>query len=46
MFSRIGVSCLQGSHQGAQKSTITGIVLDFSTTSLKIGLDLFQLQNS
>ena len=32
--SKIGVNCLQGPHQGAQKSTITGMVLDFSTTSL------------
>ncbi len=26
-FSRIGVSCLQGPHHGAQKSTMTGVVL-------------------
>ena len=32
-FSIIGVNCLQGSHQGAQKSTITGISFDFSITS-------------
>src|SRR3974390_229357 len=33
-FSRIGVSCLQGPHQGAQKSTSTGCFLDASMTSL------------
>src|ERR1700681_679455 len=33
-FSRIGVSCLQGPHQGAQKSTSTGWRLDSSMTSL------------
>ena len=33
-FSRIGVSCLQGPHQGAQKSTSTGWCLDSSITSL------------
>ncbi len=32
-FSRIGPSCLQGSHQGAQKSTMTGTSLDASMTS-------------
>ena len=32
-FSRIGVSCLQGPHQGAQKSTSTGWRLDSSITS-------------
>ena len=32
-FSRIGVSCLQGPHQGAQKSTSTGWRLDSSMTS-------------
>ncbi len=33
-FSRIGVSCLQGPHHGAQKSTSTGWRLDSSMTSL------------
>src|SRR5262245_13603978 len=33
-FSRIGVSCLQGSHQGAQKSTSTGALREASSTSL------------
>ena len=37
-FSRMGVNCLQGPHQGAQKSTMTGVVLDFSTTSQQTGL--------
>ncbi len=32
-FSRIGVSCLQGPHHGAQKSTSTGWRLDSSITS-------------
>src|ERR1044071_5162777 len=32
-FSRTGVSCLQGPHQGAQKSTSTGWSLDSSITS-------------
>ena len=32
-FSRIGVSCLHGPHQGAQKSTSTGCCLDSSITS-------------
>ena len=32
-FSRTGVSCLQGPHQGAQKSTSTGWRLDSSITS-------------
>src|SRR5437660_1939138 len=32
-FSRIGVSCLQGPHQGAQKSISTGWRLDSSITS-------------
>ncbi len=32
-FSRIGVSCLQGPHQGAQKSTSTGWRFDSSITS-------------
>src|SRR5271169_5987425 len=34
VFSRIGVSCLQGWHHGAQKSTSTGWRLDSSITSL------------
>ena len=34
-FSKTGVSCLQGPHQGAQKSTRTGVDFDFSTTSSK-----------
>ena len=34
-FSRIGVSCLHGPHQGAQKSTSTGWRLDSSITSLR-----------
>ena len=33
-FSRMGVSCLQGPHQGAQKSTSTGTVREASSTSL------------
>ena len=33
-FSRTGVSCLHGPHQGAQKSTSTGWRLDSSMTSL------------
>ena len=32
---KIGVNCLHGPHHGAQKSTMTGIVFDFSTTSLR-----------
>ena len=32
-FSRVGVSCLQGPHQVAQKSTRTGRVREASTTS-------------
>src|SRR5438132_623898 len=32
-FSRIGVSCLQGPHQGAQKSMSTGWCFDSSMTS-------------
>ena len=32
-FSSTGVSCLQGPHQGAQKSTITGTLRDASITS-------------
>src|SRR5579864_7307951 len=32
-FSRIGPSCLQGPHHGAQKSTTTGCSNDASTTS-------------
>ena len=32
-FSMIGVSCLQGPHHGAQKSTSTGWRLDSSITS-------------
>src|ERR1700760_3048970 len=33
VFSRIGPSCLQGPHQGAQKSTMTGASNEPSTTS-------------
>ena len=33
-FSRMGVSCLQGPHQGAQKSTSTGTWREASITSL------------
>ena len=33
VFSSIGASCLQGPHQGAQKSTITGVSCDASITS-------------
>src|SRR5215510_2627668 len=33
-FSRMGVSCLQGPHQGAQKSTRTGTWREASSTSL------------
>src|SRR5215212_11064059 len=33
--SIIGDTCLQGPHQSAQKSTMTGLS-DFSTTSLKV----------
>src|ERR1700733_245851 len=32
-FSSAGPSCLQGPHQGAQKSTITGTSRDASSTS-------------
>ena len=32
-FSRMGVSCLQGPHHGAQKSTITGVCIDAWMTS-------------
>src|SRR6202035_5153337 len=32
-FSSTGLSCLQGWHQSAHRSTITGVVLDRSTTS-------------
>ena len=32
-FSRIGPSCLQGPHHGAQKSTMTGCSNEASTTS-------------
>ena len=32
-FSRIGASCLQGPHQGAQKSTRTGWRADSAITS-------------
>ncbi len=32
-FSMMGVSCLQGPHQGAQKSTSTGCWRDASSTS-------------
>src|SRR5204862_6867309 len=32
-FSRIGPSCLQGPHHGAQKSTMTGWSNEASTTS-------------
>ena len=32
-FSSTGVSCLQGPHHGAQKSTSTGCVFDSSITS-------------
>src|SRR5258705_7567700 len=31
--SRRGVNCLQGPHQGAQKSTMTGTSIDASSTS-------------
>src|ERR1700683_4411856 len=34
VFSRTGVSCLHGPHQGAQKSTSTGWRFDSSITSL------------
>ena len=33
-FSRIGLSCLHGPHQYAQKSMITGVVNDRSATSV------------
>src|SRR2546428_5043089 len=33
VFSRIGPSCLQGPHHGAQKSTMTGASNEPSTTS-------------
>src|SRR5215472_15208955 len=33
-FSRMGVSCLQGPHQGAQNSTSTGTCREASSTSL------------
>src|SRR5438445_12168958 len=33
VFSRIGPSCLQGPHQGAQKSTMIGASNEPSTTS-------------
>src|SRR4029079_4681418 len=32
-FSSMGPSCLQGPHQGAQKSTMTGTLREISTTS-------------
>ncbi len=32
-FSRIGESCLHGPHHSAQKSMMTGVVIDRSTTS-------------
>src|SRR5947207_289538 len=32
-FSRVGVNCLQGPHQVAQKSTITGVSREASITS-------------
>ena len=32
-FSSTGPNCLQGPHQGAQKSTITGAVIEASMTS-------------
>ena len=32
-FSSIGPSCLHGPHQGAQKSTITGVCMEASITS-------------
>ncbi len=32
-FSITGVSCLQGPHQGAQKSTSTGCFIDSASTS-------------
>ena len=38
-FSRIGVSCLHGPHQVAQKSTSTGTVCDAWITSLGEGLE-------
>ena len=34
-FSRIGVSCWQGPHQGAQKSTSTGTLREASSTSAR-----------
>ena len=33
-FSSTGLSCLHGPHQSAHRSTITGVVLDRSATSL------------
>ena len=33
-FSSTGPSCRQGPHHGAQRSTMTGVVLEASTTSL------------
>lgn len=34
IFSRVGFSIMQGPHQLAQKSTRTGVVFDFSRTSV------------
>ena len=49
VFSRIGVNCLQGEHQGAQKSTTTGSFSEpliiystkFSWDTSMIFLDIF-----
>ena len=39
-FSKMGVNCLQGEHQGAQKSTITGIFSEpLTTNSTKLSWD-------
>ena len=45
-FSRIGVSCLQGPHQGAQKSISTGWRFDSSITSFTKVLVVVSLTRS
>ena len=45
-FSRIGVSCLQGPHQGAQKSISTGWRFDSSITSFTKVLVVVSLTSS
>ena len=45
-FSRTGVSCLQGPHHGAQKSTRTGTLRDASITSARKSLVVVSLMRS